>query len=89
MTRVKLYSRFERFWHWSQAALVMLMLITGFEIHGSYSLLGWEQAVAIHTTAAWALIGVWVFALFWHLTTGEWKQYIPSPRERVMAMVKY
>ena len=52
-----IFKRFERFWHWSQAALVILMLITGFEIHGSYSLLGWEQAVDVHSFAAWTLIG--------------------------------
>ncbi len=89
MAKVKLFSGFERFWHWSQAVLIILMLITGFEIHGSYSLLGWEQAADVHTFAAWTLIGLWVFAWFWHLTTGEWKQYIPSPMERLLAMVKF
>ena len=34
MSRVYLFKRFERFWHWSQAALVLFMLLTGFEIHG-------------------------------------------------------
>ena len=84
-----MYARFERFWHWSQALLVILMLITGFEIHGSYTLLGFESAVCVHTIAAWILIGLWAFAWFWHLTTGEWKQYIPSTSERLTAMVRY
>ena len=34
------------------------------------------KAVGYHTIAAWTLIGLWVFAIFWHFTTGEWKQYI-------------
>lgn len=89
MAKVKLYAGFERFWHWTQAALVISMLITGFEIHGSYNLLGWEQAVDVHTTAAWTLLGLWVFAWFWHLTTGEWKQYIPSASEHILAMAKH
>jgi len=89
MAREMMYARFERFWHWSQALLVILMLITGFEIHGSFQLLGFERAVDIHSLAAWVLIGLWIFAWFWHLTTGEWKQYIPSAPERIMAMVKY
>jgi thiosulfate reductase cytochrome b subunit len=76
--RLYLFKRFERFWHWSQAALIITMLITGFEIHGSYQLAGFKQAVGIHTTAAWALIILWVFAIFWHFTTGEWRQYIPT-----------
>ena len=33
MTRVMLYTRFERFWHWAMALLILGMLITGFEVH--------------------------------------------------------
>ncbi len=84
-----MYARFERFWHWSQAILILLMLVTGFEIHDSYQLLGFEQAVTVHSLAAWVLIGLWVFAWFWHMTTGEWKQYIPSAPERIIAMMRY
>jgi thiosulfate reductase cytochrome b subunit len=88
MARTYLFKGFERFWHWSQAALVILLLVTGFEIHGSYRLMGWEQAVGVHTTAAWALIALWAFAVFWHFTTGEWRQYIPTT-DKVGAMLKY
>lgn len=78
MERIYLFSRFERFWHWTQALLIIGMLITGFEIHGSYQLLGFTQAHQVHTLAAWGLITLWVFAIFWHFTTGEWRQYIPT-----------
>jgi thiosulfate reductase cytochrome b subunit len=83
MTRVYLFKRFERFWHWSQAGLVLFMLLTGFEIHGSYRLFGWERAGNLHTTAAWTLIGLWAFAIFWHFTTGEWRQYIPTTKNLI------
>ena len=76
--KVMLFKRFERFWHWSQAALIILLLLTGFEIHGSYRLLGFEQAVDIHIIGAWVLVTLWIFAIFWHFTSGEWKQYIPT-----------
>ena len=88
MTRVYLFKRFERFWHWSQAALILFMLVTGFEVHGSYRLSGWEKAGNLHTTAAWTLIALWLFAIFWHFTTGEWKQYIPTTRN-IMAVARY
>lgn len=78
MARIYIFKRFERFWHWAQAGLIIFMLASGFEIHGSYTLLGWERAANLHTTAAWTLIGLWLFAIFWHFTTGEWKQYIPT-----------
>ena len=42
----------------------------------------------MHTIAAWSLITLWVFAIFWHLTTGEWRQYIPT-LEKVDAMLNY
>ncbi|PLY15033.1 MAG: cytochrome B [Sedimenticola sp.] len=89
MAKVMMYARFERFWHWSQAALIITMLVTGFNIHGSISLMSFEQAIDIHTLCAWTLIGLWVFAWFWHITTGEWRQYIPSTPERILAMVRY
>lgn len=88
MSRTYIFKRFERFWHWSQAALIIFMLISGFEVHGSYALLGWQQAASLHTVAAWALIVLWAFAIFWHFTTGEWKQYIPTT-EKVVAVMHY
>jgi thiosulfate reductase cytochrome b subunit len=88
MTRVYLFKRFERFWHWSQAALVLFMLVTGFEVHGSYKLFGWEKAGSLHTIAGWTLIVLWLFAIFWHFTTGEWRQYIPTTRN-MMAVARY
>lgn len=86
--RIYVFKRFERFWHWTQATLIILMLITGFEVHGAYSLLGFEQAVNYHSIFAWMLVGLWVFAIFWHFTTGEWKQYIPTT-EKIIAMVRF
>lgn len=86
--RIYLYKGFERFWHWSQAALILFMLASGFEVHGSYALLGFERAVRLHTLAAWSLIGLWLFAIFWHLTTGEWRQYLPTTH-RLAAMARF
>ena len=86
--KIYVFKRFERLWHWSQASLIIFMLITGFEVHGSYHLFGFAQAVSLHTISAWSLIGLWVFAIFWHITTGEWKQYIPTT-DKVVAMMKF
>ncbi|GAB4360539.1 MAG: cytochrome b/b6 domain-containing protein [Gammaproteobacteria bacterium] len=88
MERIYIFKRFERFWHWSQALLIIFMMATGFEVHGAYRFFGFERAAEWHTIAAWALITLWVFAIFWHFTTGEWRQYIPT-MEKVEAMVRY
>lgn len=87
-TRIYLYKRFERFWHWSQAALIVTTMLSGFEVHGSYTLFGFGEAVRIHTLAAWSLLTLWAFTIVWQFTTGEWRQYLPTLR-RVDAMVKY
>ncbi len=78
MKRVLIYKRYERFWHWTQALLILLLAITGFEVHGTFHLMGYEQAVLIHRNLAWAFIILIVFTQFWNMTTGEWRQYVPS-----------
>jgi thiosulfate reductase cytochrome b subunit len=86
--RIYLYKRYERFWHWSQAALVIAMMATGFEVHGTYKMFGFELAVNLHTIFAWTLLTLWAFTIFWQFTTGEWRQYIPTLK-KVDAMVRY
>jgi len=83
-----MYRPFERFWHWTQAALIILLAMTGFEIHGSVQILGYRQAVAYHNAAAIALLVLTAFAIFWHLTTGEWRQYVPT-RRMLRAQIDY
>jgi len=81
MKKVYLYTRFERFWHWFQGLLIVVLAVTGFEIHGSFSLLGFEKAVEVHEFCAWTWLGLYVFIVFWLLTTGEWKQYVPTTKK--------
>jgi thiosulfate reductase cytochrome b subunit len=73
-----IYKSFERFWHWMQALLIFFLAATGFEIHGSIKFFGYQNAVMYHSAAAYAFIVLILFAIFWHLTTGEWKQYLPT-----------
>lgn len=86
--RIYVFKRYERFWHWSQAALIFVLLITGFEIHGSFDNFGFRRAVGLHTLAAWTLVVLWAFTVFWHFTTGEWRQYTPTLK-KVDAMIRY
>ncbi|MBW7925842.1 MAG: cytochrome b/b6 domain-containing protein, partial [Burkholderiaceae bacterium] len=86
--RIYLFTRFERFWHWTQAALIISLLFTGFAIHGSHDMIGFRTAVEIHELAVWLLIALWIFAIFWHFTTGQWRHYIPTMKN-VDRMVRY
>jgi len=88
MRREYIYKGFERVWHWTQAGLILFLALTGFEIHGSLAFFGFEQAVAYHRNAAWALLVLIAFAIFWHLTTGEWRQYLPTI-ENLRAQAEY
>lgn len=86
--RLYLFTRFERFWHWTQAALIISLLVTGFGIHGSHGFIRFGTAVRMHEIAVWLLIALWVFAIFWHFTTGQWRHYIPTLKN-VDRMIHY
>lgn len=88
MKKVYLYKKFERFWHWAQTVLVLILMFTGFEIHGSTSFIGYETAVRWHNGSAWAFLVLIVFAIFWHITTDEWKQYLPT-KKYLKAQIDY
>ena len=88
MTRLHLYSRFERFWHWTQALLILALIWTGFEIHGTLHVIGFQKAQHAHNILVWALIALIAFAIFWHFITGQWRQYIPT-FDKVIDMVKF
>lgn len=92
MKRVYIYKGFERFWHWMQAILIFILMFTGFEIHGMANYLkvyiGYNNAVMVHNYAAWTFMILIVFAIFWHITTGQWRQYVPT-RKNINAQLQY
>jgi len=75
---VSIYPRFERFWHWMQVILILVLIFTGAGLHGLHRLMPFGGAVMLHTLAALALVILWIFAIFWHLTTGTWRHYLPT-----------
>ena len=88
MINVYLYTRYERFWHWLQMGLIFLLLVTGLEIHGLFSLFGFKMAVDIHNFVGLTWLIAFAFFVFWVFTTGEWKQYIPTTK-KMFAVVRY
>lgn len=81
LIKVYLYTRFERLWHWLQALMIMVLLVTGFEVHGTYALMGFKTAVAVHNYVGLTWLILFAFFVFWLVTTGEWKQYIPTTKK--------
>jgi len=85
---IYMYSRYERFWHWLQALLIIMLLVTGLEVHGIYRLLGFEKAVAYHNYLGLTWLVAFAFFVFWVFTTGEWRQYIPTTR-KMLSVLRY
>lgn len=77
---VKVYPRFERFWHWAQMLLIFFLAFTGLGLNGQHGLLSFAQAVQLHTIAALILLALWIFAGFWAATTGTWRQFVPTTK---------
>ncbi|MFT6985973.1 MAG: thiosulfate reductase cytochrome b subunit [Psychromonas sp.] len=75
---VVIFKRFERFWHWAQALMILLLLLTGLEMHGLFKLFGFGSAVETHNLIGFVWTGLVVLIYTWILTTGEWQQYFPT-----------
>lgn len=83
MKRVQLYSAFERVWHWLQALTIILLLLTGLEIHAPdrFHVLGFARATWVHEALALFTIANAFLALFYHLATGAIREFVPQPRD--------
>jgi len=83
MKRVQIYTAFERVWHWLQALTILLLLVTGLEIHApdSVRLLGFARATWVHEALALFTIANAFLSLFYHLATGAIRQFFPQPRD--------
>jgi len=84
-----LYTRYERFWHWLQMALILILLVTGFEVHGNYKFLGFWDAVKVHNTVGLTWLIAFAFFVFWVFTTGEWRQYVPTTKKMFSVIMYY
>ncbi|MDY6904607.1 MAG: cytochrome b/b6 domain-containing protein [Thermodesulfobacteriota bacterium] len=86
--KIYLYTRYERFWHWLQTVLIIILIITGLEVHGGFQWLGFELAVRVHDITGITWLIAFAFFVFWIFTTGEWRQYIPTSK-KMFLVVRY
>ncbi len=87
--KIYLYTRYERLWHWLQGLMIIILVITGLEIHGTYKLLGFQSAVNIHNFVGLTWLILFAFFVFWLFTTGEWKQYVPTTKKLFSVVLFY
>lgn len=88
LVNIYLYTKYERFWHWLQGALIIILLASGFELHGTFRLFGFRAAVNAHNFVGLGWLILFAFFIFWLFTTGEYRQYIPTTR-KMLAVVLY
>ncbi len=83
MHRVYMYGFYERLWHWVQAIVIILLIATGLVVHKPETFGGWINfpiAVRVHNILAAILVANAALALFYHLASGEIRQFLPQPR---------
>lgn len=76
-----MYGVYERFWHWLQTFAIMALLFTGLIIHRPdvFGIFSFRYVVLVHNVLAALLVLNAALSLFYHLVSGEIKQFIPHP----------
>ncbi len=82
LERVHMYDAYERLWHWLQASAILLLLFTGLIIHKPhfFGIFSFPYVVNVHNVLGFILITNAVLSLFYHLASGEIRQYLPEPK---------
>jgi thiosulfate reductase cytochrome b subunit len=78
---VYMYDAYERLWHWLQTIAIVLLLFTGLIIHRPdiFGLFSFRYMVVVHNALAAVLVLNAALSLFWHLVSGEIRQFVPRP----------
>lgn len=79
--RVYMYSVYERQWHWLQTALIFGLIFTGLVIHkpDKFGIFSFDYIVQVHNILAAVLVLNAALAAFYHLASGEIRQFLPRP----------
>jgi thiosulfate reductase cytochrome b subunit len=79
---VYMYDVYERFWHWLQTATIFILLFTGLVIHkpDTFGIFSFAWMVQVHNIVAVILVLNAALSLFYHLVSGDIRQYLPRPR---------
>ncbi|MCJ7512220.1 MAG: cytochrome b/b6 domain-containing protein [Anaerolineales bacterium] len=81
LERVYMYGVYERFWHWLQTCAILVLLFTGLIIHrpDMFGFFSYQGVVTVHNVVAILLVINAGLSLFYHLASGEIRQYLPRP----------
>lgn len=84
-----------RIWHWTNALLILTLIVTGASLHFSDPnaiLVPFASTAQIHDVAGLALVATYLFFVVANIVSGNWWQYVPKPQgffERCMRQTQY
>ncbi len=81
LKKVYVYAVYERFWHWLQTFTILGLIFSGLIIHkpDTFGLFAFKSVVQVHNVLAAIVVINAALSLFYHLASGEIKQFIPRP----------
>lgn len=84
----QVYDLHERIWHWVQAATALLLLATGVALHAPWGVrvVSLEVAARVHEAAGAFLLLNAALGLFYYLTSGAIRQYLPGPPRDLLSL---
>ena len=71
-----------RAWHWTNALLILTLVLTGGSLHFSNTVIPhveFSLAVRIHNIAGVLLVFLYLFFVIANAVTGNWWQFVPKP----------
>jgi len=79
-----------RAWHWLNAAGIVLLVVTGFQIRYAeiLNLMPLKNSISLHNYAGFGVIAAYFLWLFYYLNTGKIIIYFPDPRTFVAKALK-
>jgi thiosulfate reductase cytochrome b subunit len=90
MKKIHLHPLALRIWHWANALMVILLIITGIQIRipGVAALRPDDPALEIHRFAGWAMVVSWVFWLVYSLATANLSRHYAIRRRDFGGILK-
>ncbi len=88
--KVLFYTKYERIWHWVQGFGIILLILSGFQIHypDKFPVFSsFTQAVNLHIAIGLILLANAFLALFYNLATNKMREYIPMPMDFSRGMI--
>lgn len=94
LREVYMYTIYERQWHWLQTVVIFGLIFTGLVIHkpDMFGMFSFRGVVLVHNALALILVVNAALAAFYHLVSGEIRQFLPEPRgffSKMFAQTRY